>query len=79
MNAAILKAYQDELNARAKADGTKPRLLTADEERVGDIAAKFSEADLRLAVVMRASYERPIALAAKKAKAAAPAVQEAQA
>lgn len=68
MKAALLKAYQEYLNAVAKDAKTAPRQTTAEDDRVAEIAAKFSEADLRHAVVIRASYERKLAAAARKAK-----------
>lgn len=72
MKAALLKAYQEHLNAVAKDAKTAPRQTTADDDRVADIAAKYSEADLRHAVVIRASYERKLAAAARNAKIVQP-------
>jgi hypothetical protein len=72
MKSALLKAYQEHLNAVAKDANTAPRQTTAEDDRVAEIAAKFSEADLRHAVVIRASYERKLAAAARQAKLAQP-------
>lgn len=73
MKTLILKVYSAELAERAKHDGTAPRAITAEDERIAAVAAAFSEHDLRHAVVMRAAYERQLRTDIRKNKAALPA------
>lgn len=67
MKDSILQAYQTERAARPDAGGKAPA-LTERDQMVANLAANYSEADLRQAVVMRAAYSREL-LAKQKANA----------
>lgn len=55
MKERILQAYQKELTARA--DGVAQPVSAKDQEAAA-LAAKYSVAELRHALVMRSAYER---------------------
>lgn len=55
MKERILQAYQKELTARA--DGVAQPVSAKDQEAAA-LAAKYSEAELRHALVMHAAFER---------------------
>ena len=54
MKERILQAYQKELSERP---GPAP-VMTAKDQEAAAMAAKYSEAELRHALVMRAAFER---------------------
>lgn len=63
MEEQILKAYQQDRASRS--NGKAPE-LTAQDREAAKLAARYSETELRQAVVMRAAYERSAAKAVKK-------------